>query len=66
MAVLVAACQTEKSTDSGSKNEAQLMYQYVRKLTDVIVVDVFNPPVASRIYAYATLAAYETDRKSVV
>ena len=28
-------------------------------LTDVIVKDIFTPPVASRIYAYANLAAYE-------
>lgn len=29
-------------------------------LTDVMVHDIFSPPVASRIYAYAHLAAYET------
>ncbi|CAM4174552.1 vanadium-dependent haloperoxidase [Zobellia nedashkovskayae] len=32
---------------------------YNRKLTDVIVADIFTPPVASRIYAYANIAAYE-------
>jgi hypothetical protein len=31
-----------------------------RKLTDVIITDIFTPPVASRIYAYANIAAYET------
>ncbi len=30
-----------------------------RKLTDVIVADIFTPPVASRIYAYSNIAAYE-------
>jgi hypothetical protein len=30
------------------------------KLTDVITYDIFSPPVASRIYAYSHLAAYET------
>ncbi|HEY5691205.1 MAG TPA: vanadium-dependent haloperoxidase [Cyclobacteriaceae bacterium] len=29
------------------------------QLTDVIVHDIFSPPVASRIYAYASVAAYE-------
>ncbi|MBK8847023.1 MAG: vanadium-dependent haloperoxidase [Bacteroidetes bacterium] len=29
-------------------------------LTEVIVADIFNPPFASRIYAYSHLAAYET------
>lgn len=28
-------------------------------LTDVIIQDIFTPPVASRIYAYSNLAAYE-------
>ena len=31
----------------------------VKKLTDVIVHDIFSPPVASRIYAYPCIAAYE-------
>jgi hypothetical protein len=30
-----------------------------KALTDVIVHDIFSPPVASRIYAYANIAAYE-------
>ncbi|MCK0144552.1 vanadium-dependent haloperoxidase [Arenibacter sp. F26102] len=33
--------------------------KYNRKLTDVIVSDIFTPPVASRIYAYSNIAAYE-------
>jgi hypothetical protein len=31
----------------------------VNAVTDVITFDIFNPPIASRIYAYASLAAYE-------
>lgn len=33
-----------------------------RSLTDVIVADIFTPPVASRIYAYPNIAAYECAR----
>ncbi|TAH09920.1 MAG: phosphatase PAP2 family protein [Sphingobacteriia bacterium] len=33
-----------------------------QKLTDVIVYDIFSPPVASRIYAYSNLAFYEAIR----
>ncbi len=33
--------------------------RYNRMLTDVIVSDIFTPPVASRIYAYSNIAAYE-------
>ncbi len=32
---------------------------YNRQLTNVIVSDIFTPPVASRIYAYSNIAAYE-------
>jgi hypothetical protein len=35
-------------------------HQAVQKLTDVIVHDIFSPPVASRIYAYPNIAAYQT------
>jgi hypothetical protein len=43
-------------------NGPALLHQSVKKVTDVIVYDVFTPPVASRIYAYASLAAYEAVR----
>lgn len=33
-----------------------------QKLTDVIVYDIFSPPVSSRIYAYSNLAFYEVIR----
>lgn len=33
-----------------------------KKLTDVIVYDIFSPPVASRIYVYPNIAAYEIMR----
>jgi hypothetical protein len=36
------------------------LHRAVQQLTDVIVHDIFSPPVASRIYAYASIAAYET------
>ena len=32
----------------------------VDKLTEVMIHDIFSPPVASRIYAYPNIAAYET------
>lgn len=33
-----------------------------QQLTDVIVYDIFSPPQASRVYAYASIAAYEALR----
>ncbi len=41
---------------------AQLQDQCVQALTNVIVYDIFTPPVASRLYAYTQLAYYEALR----
>ncbi len=46
-------------TKTGQTNEEQLPHQLVKKLTNIIVVDIFSPPVASRIYANTSLALYE-------
>ncbi len=35
------------------------MHESMQQLTDAIVHDIFSPPVASRIYAYPSIAAYE-------
>ena len=35
------------------------LHDAMQKLTDVIVHDIFSPPVASRIYVYSSIAAYE-------
>jgi hypothetical protein len=43
-------------------NETDLLHQNEDKLTKMIIYDVFTPPVASRIYAYASLASYEAIR----
>ncbi|MBC8151386.1 MAG: vanadium-dependent haloperoxidase [Bacteroidetes bacterium] len=37
----------------------ELYNQCLDKLTQVVIHDIFSPPVASRIYAYANLAGYE-------
>jgi len=41
----------------------QLIHKTAERLTDIIIYDIFKPPVASRIYAYTNLAAYETLRQ---
>lgn len=49
-------CQESKRDIEVSANE---LHDAMQKLTDVIVHDIFSPPVASRIYAYPSIAAYE-------
>jgi len=51
-------CQKKKADEATLANP-DVMHTSVRKLTDVMVHDIFSPPVASRIYAYANIAAYE-------
>ena len=40
-------------------NDPDLFHRSMQKLTDIIVYDIFSPPVASRIYVYPSVAAYE-------
>lgn len=44
---------------AAAQSETALLHRAQQALTDVIVHDVFSPPVASRIYAYPHIAAYE-------
>ena len=58
LALVLNACSREKNHEKFFKDP--LLYSTaVGSLTDVITHDIFSPPVASRIYAYANLAAYE-------
>jgi hypothetical protein len=41
---------------------AGFLHRSVKQVTDVIVHDIFSPVVASRIYVYASVAAYEAAR----
>ena len=58
MIVLISCSDLNKKTAVGN----DLSHQLVKKLTDVIVVDIFTPPVASRIYANCSIALYEAAR----
>jgi hypothetical protein len=53
------ACQSTSQNYEAIFENPLLYSQAEGMLTDVITHDVFSPPVASRIYAYANLAAYE-------
>jgi hypothetical protein len=43
-------------------NQPMLLHTNQNNLTDLIVYDIFSPPVAARIYAYTSLAAHEALR----
>ncbi|MFT5886909.1 MAG: hypothetical protein ACI9IP_003381 [Arcticibacterium sp.] len=58
--LLLASCDRKTPEEYGKVTNSPIYYHNaVDKLTDVIIHDIFSPPVASRIYSYATLAGYE-------
>lgn len=62
--VLVIFTQCEQNqTYKTVLNDPENYRKSMKQVTDVIVHDIFSPPVASRIYAYSNIAAYETMAK---
>lgn len=62
VALSIAGCVQKKKADPSLLTSADLLHEHQKQLTKVIVYDVFSPPVASRIYSYTSLAAYEALR----
>ncbi|MEM1220392.1 MAG: vanadium-dependent haloperoxidase [Bacteroidota bacterium] len=57
--ILLMACETQNTAWKETSNDPEIVHRSMKKLTDVIVHDIFSPPVASRVYAYPSIAAYE-------
>lgn len=53
------SCQPVNENYQEDAADATFFHESMKQLTDVIVHDIFSPPVASRIYAYPSIAAYE-------
>ncbi|MBC7417683.1 MAG: phosphoesterase, partial [Pedobacter sp.] len=62
LAVLCLTFMSSCKKKSKKVEEVDVIHQNEAQLTKIIIYDVFTPPVASRIYAYSSLAAYETLR----
>ncbi len=59
MVVGTTACENVNPNFQEDARNAEFLHRSMKKLTDVIVHDIFSPPQASRIYAYASIAAYQ-------
>jgi hypothetical protein len=57
----VAGCKTRQTV---RLSDSEILHQNQDQLTQVIIYDVFTPPVASRLYVYSSLASYEAIRFS--
>ncbi|GJM34390.1 MAG: hypothetical protein DHS20C18_33910 [Saprospiraceae bacterium] len=53
------SCEEVNPNFQEEARNPEFIHRSVKQLTDVIVHDIFSPPVASRIYAYPNIAAYE-------
>ena len=57
--LLLYACGNKKNEPI---NEVDILHNNQDQLTQIIIYDVFTPPVSSRIYVYSSLASYEAIR----
>ena len=58
IALITIAC-TPNTAYKTELKDPELFQSAVKNLSDIIVYDIFSPPVASRVYMYPTISAYE-------
>ena len=59
--IILSSCSNLEYDRSNVEN-SKWIHLAIKNLTDVIVYDIFSPPVASRVYTYPSIAAYEIIR----
>ncbi len=59
LVLLFATCKNNSIAYRTNVQDPEFLHRSMKEITDRIVHDIFSPPVASRIYAYAALAGYE-------
>lgn len=57
-----AACSRKAATPPTAASNVEALHDAMHQLSGVIVYDIFSPTQASRVYAYASVAAYEAMR----
>ncbi len=60
--LVFTSCEPDLSYKSAVANP-EYLHRALKRLTDIIVYDIFSPPVASRNYCYPSVAAYEAVRQ---
>lgn len=60
--VLLLGCNGSREDYKTRAGNPEFLHRSMKAVTDRIVHDIFSPPVASRIYAYVSVAAYEAIR----
>lgn len=62
--IVLSIISCQKKQLHKNLTDADILHNNQDQLTQVIIYDVFSPPVASRLYVYASLASYEAIRFS--
>jgi hypothetical protein len=57
-----SSCGSDDQSYKTKVEDPEFIHRSVKQITDRIVHDIFSPPVASRIYTYASVAGYEAIR----
>jgi hypothetical protein len=58
--LMLFSCKEEYNENyQAEASNPEYLHRSMKRLTDVIVHNIFSPPVASRVYAYPSIAAYE-------
>ncbi|MDZ4807112.1 MAG: phosphatidic acid phosphatase, partial [Bacteroidota bacterium] len=52
-AVVFTSCSTHEANWKPKAQNPEYLHRTLKQITDVIVHDIFSPPVAARIYAYS-------------
>ena len=57
--VVLVSCSGDNDEWRTKVERSDFLHRSVKQVTDVIVHDIFSPPVAARIYTYMSVAGYE-------
>lgn len=60
--LVITSCKKENPNYAKEIGNPQFLHDAMMNYTNIIVHDIFSPPVASRNYTYASIAAYEAAR----
>ena len=63
ISLIFSSCQ-ENTKYMEQLEDPEMFHAAMKNLTDVIVYDIFSPPVASRVYMYPSVAAYAIMQKA--
>jgi hypothetical protein len=60
--ISLISCKNDNPEYYKMASDPEMYHQSMKMITDVMVHDIFSPPVASRIYTYSSIAGYEAVR----